>query len=93
MSFTPKCHALQAHQVAKTGKLSLLWKFVMAFEKTAGTPNSLPGTEYMEDGIGCHFRFYLHFLACMIQTEIKRKNICGLAQLKKVYVKTLITLV
>ena len=90
VSFTPKCHALQAHQVEKTGKLSLLWKFVMALKKRAGNP-----TEYVEDDIGCHFHLYLHIFACTTQTEIKRKNNCGLAQLEKGYVKekTLITLV
>jgi len=78
VNFTPKCHTFQVHQVAKTGKLSLLWKFVMALEKTAGNPNSLPVIEYVEDDIGCHFHFYLHILASMTQTEIKRNNSCGL---------------
>lgn len=57
VSFTPKCHILQAHQVAKTRKPFLLWKFVMALEKTAGNPNSFPVTDYVEDDIGCHFHF------------------------------------
>lgn len=83
VSFTPKCHTLQAHQTAKTGKPSLLWKFVLVLGKTAGNPNTLPAAEYVEDDKGCHFHFYLCILACMTQTEIKRKNNCSLAQLKK----------
>lgn len=67
----------------------------MTLKKTVGNLNSLPVTEDVEYDIGCHFHFYLHVLACTTHTEIKRKNSCGLAQLKKGYIKekTLITLV
>lgn len=66
----------------------LLLEFVMALEETERNPKSFPGLEYVEDDIGCHFHFTC---ICMTQTEIKRKNDCGLALWAKG--KILITLV
>lgn len=43
---------LQAHQVAKTGKLFLWWESVVALEKADGNLHSLPVTEHVEDDVG-----------------------------------------
>lgn len=57
VSFTPKCHTLQAHQVEKTGKLFMWWECVIALEKAEGNPHSLPVTEHVEDYIGFIFTY------------------------------------
>lgn len=38
VSFTSKCHTLQAHQVTKTGKQLLWWRSAIALEKADEKP-------------------------------------------------------